>query len=209
MISRVQVTTGARLHFGLLSHHPVGGRRFGGAGLMIDSPGFQIEATRSDLDDVEVLLDEGFSPREEFGLRLRATEFQAEYGKTCPESVRLPGTRIVIHRAIPTHAGLGSGTQLAMAVAKALSVLADEGEVDPTELARRAGRGARSALGIHGFAQGGFLVDGGKAEGDNGIGVLAARAEFPHEWRFVVVTPLGTVGVSGEAEHKASLPRIR
>ena len=40
----VVVTTGARLHFGLLAHGQVGCREFGGIGLMIDRPGFIVRA---------------------------------------------------------------------------------------------------------------------------------------------------------------------
>jgi beta-RFAP synthase len=104
-----------------------------------------------------------------------------------------------IDEAIPGHIGLGSGTQLGMAVAKVLSALVGENSVKPSELARRVNRGRRSALGIHGFATGGFLVDGGKrTEGD--VGALLDRADFPVEWRFVLVTPADATGLSGNAE---------
>lgn len=39
---RVTVSTGSRLHFGLLTHRPKSGREFGGVGVMIDSPGWTI-----------------------------------------------------------------------------------------------------------------------------------------------------------------------
>jgi beta-RFAP synthase len=66
-------------------------------------------------------------------------------------------------------------------------------------LAQRVGRGARSALGIHGFARGGFLIDGGKSRPDV-VGTLAARADFPADWRMLLVTPESRPGLAGSAE---------
>ena len=92
-----------------------------------------------------------------------------------------------------------------------MALLAGDGQVDAVTLARRAGRGKRSAIGIHGFARGGFLVDGGKRSEDE-IGRLVARAEFPDDWRWLLVAPAdksGT-GLSGQEEVQAleQLPRI-
>jgi beta-RFAP synthase len=67
------------------------------------------------------------------------------------------------------------------------------------ELARRVGRGLRSGLGVHGFAHGGFLVDGGKRAAD-GLAPLVARSEFPEAWRVVLVLPPHEPGVHGDRE---------
>ena len=69
------------------------------------------------------------------------------------------GARSRVHRAIPAHAGLGSGTQLGLAVARALAELHGL----PTERRRAGagvGRGKRSAIGTWAFALGGFIVEG-------------------------------------------------
>ncbi|MFO0909094.1 MAG: hypothetical protein U0794_12225, partial [Isosphaeraceae bacterium] len=48
MITRkISVTTGSRLHFGLLSLKTTGERLFGGLGLMVDRPGLNLLATPS------------------------------------------------------------------------------------------------------------------------------------------------------------------
>jgi beta-RFAP synthase len=111
--------------------------------------------------------------------------------------------------SLPPHAGLGSGTQLGLAVAKALAHLAGEGEVSAPELARRAGRGARSAIGLYGFAQGGLLVEGGKTD-DDAISPLIARVEFPAQWRFLLIQPRNVRGLSGAEERQgfARLPAM-
>jgi predicted sugar kinase len=57
-------------------------------------------------------------------------------------------------------------------------------------------------LGIHGFEQGGFLLEAGKLP-DQAVGCLIARAEMPHDWRWVLVRPLRQEGISGTAEMSA------
>lgn len=114
------------------------------------------------------------------------------------------------------HAGFGSGTQFSLAAAMALEqmVRADQSmemaEIAPLSLAQLTGRGKRSAIGLNGFLQGGFLVDGGRFPGP-GIGALAAAARLPDAWRFVLIRPSqGEVGLCGERERAVfdSLPSM-
>ena len=63
-------------------------------------------------------------------------------------------------------------------------------------------RGLRSALGVHGFERGGFLVEGGKGPGQ-ALSPLVARMDFPVAWRVLVVVPPGEVGRHGRAERAA------
>ena len=188
---RVTIETGARLHFGLLSHRPQTGRHFGGAGLMIDSPGVKLHASPGSRDEV---IGPSF-------LIERVQNIIATYRERAGTK-QPPSCRVEIEDFIPPHQGLGSGTQLALAVGKALSLCADEGNLPATEIARRVNRGARSALGIYGFEQGGFLIDGGKQERDQ-IGTLVSRTPFPADWRILLVTPPTTAGLSGTDEQSA------
>jgi beta-RFAP synthase len=97
------------------------------------------------------------------------------------------------------HTGLGTGTQLALAVARAVAAL--EGSTPrASELAARTGRGRRSAIGVHGFERGGFLVDGGKAEENDGTAPLLIHHAVPEAWRFVLVTPREGEGIHGREE---------
>jgi beta-RFAP synthase len=108
----------------------------------------------------------------------------------------------VIEAAPPPHSGFGSGTQLGLAVARALAVAAGLAELDAGDLARRVKRGARSALGVHGFARGGFLVEGGqRAPGQ--LAPLVARPPFPEAWRVVLAVPPAPSGMHGRAEQQA------
>jgi beta-RFAP synthase len=64
------------------------------------------------------------------------------------------------------------------------------------------GRGARSGLGVHGFAQGGFLVEAGKRD-NKSISPLMTRVAFPDSWRVVLVLPSRQPGLHGDKEVKA------
>jgi beta-ribofuranosylaminobenzene 5'-phosphate synthase len=132
----------------------------------------------------------------------RVREFVDCYRQTCEPEHRPPFCRIAIVSSLPEHHGLGSGTQLGLAVARGLAELAGEAEVASPELARRVGRGRRSAVGVHGFAAGGLIVDAGKSANDR-IGDLACRLPLPDEWRVLLATPRGnTSGLSGETEER-------
>ena len=178
MTIEVMIHTGARLHFGLLAHRPPSGRHFGGAGPTIDTPGVKLTARVADRDQI-------IAPQT---LLQRVEKILSGYRNRVEPHQQPPRCRIEIHRQIPPHQGLGSGTQLALAVGKALAVCTGEVDLPLLELAQRVDRGARSALGIHGFEQGGFLIDGGKRQLED-IGTLVSRTLFPAEWRIVLVAP--------------------
>src|SRR5262249_50286852 len=147
-VTRVEASS--RLHFGLLSL-PVGGdrwddgpprRQFGGVGLMIDSPQVAVSA----------------SPAREWSARgpsaQRALKFAQPFAATLPDR---PAFAIEVQSAPEEHAGLGSGTALALSVARAIAVETGHADWPATELAGRIGRGERSAVGIHGFDRGGLI----------------------------------------------------
>jgi beta-RFAP synthase len=112
------------------------------------------------------------------------------------------GARVRLLEAIPAHAGLGSGTKLALAMTAALSALAGQSP-DPAAMARTAGRGARSAVGLWTFALGGFVVEGGVRRGSAQPAPLLMRHAMPDEWRCVLVIPAAEAGLSGGAEAAA------
>jgi beta-RFAP synthase len=185
----IRVVTPSRLHFGLLAPAATTGRRYGSVGLMIERPG--IELTCEDADAWQV----------EGPLSGRAGEalqrlFQADH------ALRDRPRRIVIHAAAPAHMGLGTGTQLSLALAKAALHREDAPAQSAMQLAQLVGRGVRSAIGIHGFDLGGFLVDGGK-KSDDEIAPLVARLPFSEEWRIVLALPPWPAGLSGRDELRA------
>lgn len=180
-----RVVAPSRLHFGLLRAarpRADGGTRFGGCGLMIDSPGVAVAAEPADAWHAT-------GPN-----RDRALDF----------ALRVTDTphRIAVERCPSEHIGLGVGTSLGLAVAKAIHP-----EWPTAELARMLGRGQRSGVGLHGFESGGFIIDGGK-DCETGLPRLTKRIAFPAEWRVVIIIPDQPANWFGPAEH-AAFARIR
>jgi predicted sugar kinase len=77
------------------------------------------------------------------------------------------------------------------------------------DAAQAAGRGERSAVGLHGFSRGGLIVEAGKLRSDE-ISPLVAHATLPDAWRCVLLCPIDEEGRSGEAERRAfgDLPAV-
>jgi beta-ribofuranosylaminobenzene 5'-phosphate synthase len=183
----VHVEAHARLHFGVLDLRGSLGRWFGGIGAAAPAPLLRLSARVA--DDVTA---EGPD-------RERATDFAHRFLR----HHRLDGgAHITIEHALPPHTGLGSGTQLALAVGRALAELYTV-PADPVALALAVGRARRSAIGTWIFSGGGLVVEGGHPREGEGCGPLIARIELPSEWHCVLATPSGHPGLSGPAEAHA------
>jgi len=189
MIDRheVFVEAAARLHFGVLDLRGERGRWFGGIGAAAPGPTLLVSGTPADALETE---------GEDAG---RA----AEYARRFMDYHRVEGgVRLRVHRALPQHTGLGSGTQLALAVSRVVAELYGI-EADAPALARASGRARRSAVGTWTFAGGGLVVEGGRRRGGDAGGPLLARLPFPASWRCVVAIPDSPPGVSGGDEEAA------
>lgn len=185
-MTAVFVEAPARLHFGMLDLRGDLGRRFGGIGAAVAEPSLLLEAAPA-----PTFRADGPPADAERALEF-ARRFAAHHG-------RAAGAHLRLHRTIPAHVGLGSGTQLALAVARALAELHGL----PTEvsaLARAVGRGRRSAIGTWTFALGGFVLEGGRKGGSDGPAPLLARLPMPAAWRLVIAVPRGAPGLAGDEE---------
>lgn len=183
----VHVDAPARLHLGILDLRPGEGRYFGGMGVAVARPRVRLELSRADAVRVE-------GPDAERVRRMAARHLD-----------RLPGAggaRIRVSEAIPRHVGLGSGTQLALGVARGLDLLYGR-ERTVEELAVAMGRGERSAVGTWTFTRGGFVVEGGVVEDRAGVAPLLCRHAVPAPWRIVLVRPPVARGLSGDREARA------
>jgi beta-RFAP synthase len=204
----IRIQAASRLHFGLFN--PAGSetwptadggsmpaRHFGGVGLMVEEPGLVVEVEPAAAWAVEgPHADRALAAASAFLLR------RAREGKPpLVEALALPQARLRVVTAPPEHVGLGTGTQLALAVARGLAELWGM-DATTADLAARVGRGRRSALGVHGFFNGGFLIEGGKC-GEEGLGPLLFRQPFPDEWRLLLVRPTGEAGLHGLPEQSA------
>jgi len=194
-LERVRVQAPGRLHLGFLDPAGTLGRPFGSLGLVIDGPQTLVDLARAQADSFD-----GFT----------GGEAELQRARTHVETLRrATGCRapLALHlrSALPAHAGLGSGTQLALAVGRAFCAAFGIGMETP-QLAGVLGRGARSGVGVAGFDQGGLLVDGGP-RADGAPAALLARIALPAEWRVLLVLDPRCRGLSGAAE-KAALERI-
>jgi len=182
----VRVVAPARLHLGFLDLNGDLGRRFGSIGLAIDTPATELTLTRA----------RAFNAEGPDCQRALATL------RRLAETFSLGGAyQLDIRTAIPPHSGLGSGTQLTLAVGAALTAL--EGlEHGAGEIGEVMDRGARSAIGMAAFASGGFIVDGGRGAKERPPPILL-RADFPETWRVLLIIDARATGVHGDAEANA------
>ncbi len=187
-MSEVVVTAPARLHFGMLDPADRGARRFGGFGVGIESP--RVVVAIRHVDDSDTVVASGPSADRAAEAARRARSWFALRG----------GVAIDVRESIPPHSGLGSGTKLALAVARGVAELAGS-SAGPEELARASGRGARSSVGTWTFAAPGLVVEAGVRDRES-LSPLLARFEMPENWRCVLALPLGVEGLSGDAEER-------
>jgi beta-ribofuranosylaminobenzene 5'-phosphate synthase len=108
---------------------------------------------------------------------------------------------ITIEAAIPEHVGLGSGTQMSLAIGSALNAFYGLG-LTVREIARLTDRGMRSGIGIGIFEHGGLVVDGGRGEKTVTPPVLV-HMDVPEDWRFILVFDQRGQGLHGHQETQA------
>jgi beta-RFAP synthase len=192
---KVKVTTSARLHLGFMDLNGDLGRLYGSIGVSVKAP--QTQLTIEDHEELVIgEMDDQIKKRISSFLKAFSTHF-----KTVPRGI------INLERHIPEHKGLGSGSQLGLALMTALTKVCNI-SVKNHALARIAGRGLRSGIVITAFEKGGFIIDGGKRvikgkKQCNEPPSAILRYNFPASWHFVLVIPEKKVGLSGEQEKEA------
>lgn len=178
----IVVEAPARLHVGFIDLDGGLGRCFGSIGLALDGL-----ATRLRL-----------RPAAQASARGPQAERAADCLHRLAAALDIGGAEVVVEEAIPAHAGLGSGTQMALAAGCALSEALGLG-LSPREIAHLLDRGARSGIGVAAFEQGGFVVDGGRGRSD-APPPLVSRLPFPAHWRILLILDHGVRGLHGAAE---------
>lgn len=192
MAASIQVRTRGRLHMGFFDLHGGLGRKFGSIGLSLAEPALLVEAHVS--QHLNVTGDASVP-----GTVLAKASAVAQQLAT---KMNLNGTLdLHISQHIPEHAGLGSGTQIALAVGSALSNLYQL-DLSAREIAELSGRGRRSGIGIAAFDHGGLLIDGGRnINADaNVVPPLLARYDFPEQWTILLIFDATQPGIHGEQE---------
>ncbi len=179
----VEVNAPARLHLGFLDLHGGLGRRFGSIGLTIDTLATRLRAERCDAITAT-------GPGAERALKYARSYITAQGIEG--------GVDISLQQAIPDHVGLGSGTQMALAVGTAIERLYG-GDKNSAAIARTLNRGNRSGIGIGAFDEGGFILDCGRS-GEEEVPPVAVRLPFPEKWRMLLLLDRRGQGLHGKHE---------
>ncbi len=179
----VEAVTSARLHLGFYNFLD-DGVAYGSIGVAIDRPVARIVV------------------RESNGLRVynRSGIYMDDVVDKVSKALGVENVGITIYSAIPRHIGLGSTTQLSLALACAINKLYGLG-YSVRELALKLGRGYVSGIGIAAFERGGFIVDTGRHVDKKGrlkelrniadLPAILLRYSVPTDWRFVIIVPRG------------------
>ncbi len=188
---QIKVETVSRIHFGVIDYIASTDRFKGSLGVALEWPNTVLTVNKN-----RHLLVENGNQKKILGL---VKKFSKRY-QIEPKGI------IKVEESIPEHSGLGSGTQLALAISKALATIYDI-DADVRELSSIMGRGKRSLLGTACFETGGFIIDScpEKLLTDEIKQPPRAifRREFPVNWGFIIVIPDKKKGLSGEAEKEA------
>jgi beta-ribofuranosylaminobenzene 5'-phosphate synthase len=207
--TEITIKSTARLHMGFFDLHGGLGRKFGSIGLSLAAPVVELSAMRA----------------EKFSVSGSASNRAEKIAQKLMAKFNLDGAvSLNIKQNIPEHAGMGSGTQFALAIGTAISQLYGL-DFNTAKIAELAGRGGRSGIGIAAFDLGGLLIDGGRvahaassqasiaqpvqATGPNlQVPPLIARYDFPDDWRILLIFDNNQPGIHGEEELAAfkSLP---
>lgn len=204
---KIRVTTPCRIHLSLIDENGYTGRVDGGIGLMLDRPNvifeasnnakeFKIEAHKYYRESIEVINEIASNVFKSFEISNKNFHFN-------------------LKRYYPSHVGLGSKTQLSLAIATAITKLKQFNNIDVKNLTKLVERGGTSGVGWRGFETGGFILDAGH---DFGIGkeketylpssavksadpaLTILRYPIPENWRFVLVIPNVKNGAYGDDE---------
>lgn len=190
------IETPSRIHIALIDLNGSYGRVDGGIGVTLEKPGFSLTMEPSDKGTVIEFSEKNLplSVTDEYVTKItRAADKIREHFKMDE------GLAFTVNKTYPSHSGLGSGTQIALATAKLMTEHIGE-HMTSVEMAKIVGRGGTSGIGVYGFDMGGFIVDGGHSKKQKKDfmpssasspipPVLIGRYEFPEEWGIALVRP--------------------
>ncbi len=206
-MTSLRITTPCRIHLSLIDENGYTGRVDGGIGLMLDRPNvifeasnsakeFKIEAHKYYRESIEVINEIASKVFKQYNISNKNFHFN-------------------LKRYFPSHVGLGSKTQLSLAIATAITKLKNFTHLTHRDLTKLVERGGTSGIGWRGFNTGGFILDGGH---DFGRGkeketflpssasisanpaMTIFRHNIPEHWRFVLVIPNVKKGAFGDEE---------
>jgi len=176
------IRTPKRLHLGMIDPTGSLGRRFGSLGVALEG-GYEVKVLPAEALEVRAEGEDAET------IRKAVEKMNSAFGTGT-------GYLVEVRKGIPRHVGLGSTTQLSLAVGTAIARL-NNLNIPIERLAEVLGRGRNGGAGIYAFAHGGFVLDGGVKES---LPPLIVREEFPEEWAFLLVIPEVKPGLDEEEE---------
>ncbi|MGZ8187181.1 MAG: beta-ribofuranosylaminobenzene 5'-phosphate synthase family protein [Methylosarcina sp.] len=184
--TKVSVIAPARLHMGFIDLSGSLGRYFGSIGIALNEHATRLSVTAA--------------------AQRTVTGPSAHRAEHCLDmlcrALKVPDRlKITIESAIPQHVGLGSGTQMSLAIGSALNAYYGL-ELSVRDIASVMDRGLRSGIGIGVFEQGGLVVDGGRGE-NTVTPPLLVHMDVPADWRFILVFDKRGQGLHGLKEVQA------
>jgi beta-RFAP synthase len=187
---KVTVLAPARLHMGFIDLSGSLGREFGSIGIGLN----------------EIFTSLSLSDADSISVTGSVAEISSDRALQCTQrlcrALNVPDTLAIdLHAVIPEHIGLGSGTQMALAIGMGLNHFYGLG-LSVREIATLTERGARSGIGIAVFEKGGLVLDGGRGP-QTRTPPLLARMVVPESWRFILVFDQRGQGLHGEQELNA------
>ncbi len=194
-VAKVMVRASARLHLGFIDLHGGLGRKYGSLGVSLEQPLCVVEVTHQ---NSEITVSGEHKERVYPIAKRFLSHFEVSHG-----------VLVTVWEIIPEHVGLGSGTQLGLAIGTGITKLIGK-ETNPRTLAEILERGVISGVGTATFTSGGFVVDGGKISTQlykqpERVPPLIIRHDVPTDWNFVVAIPNVAQGLSGVREARAFL----
>jgi len=201
------IETPSRLHVTLIDLNGAYGRIDGGVGITIEKPRLILKADPTSDETYIIFEDPHLSKSLMDDYRNKiviASQKMMEY-------LDIEDSFIFnVKEAFPPHSGLGSGTQLSLAVGKMISMIYDH-EIPAFQIAKIVGRGGTSGIGVASFDYGGFIVDGGhrslekpdflpSSASNASPPPLIARYDFPDDWNIILAIPDIDTRVSGSNE---------
>lgn len=204
------IETPSRLHITLIDLNGKYGRIDGGVGITTLKPRLLLEA-HDGYEDIQV---EFINPESDKLTNDTMDDYQAKIfsaTRRINESLNLKGGyHFKLREAFPVHSGLGSGTQLSLAVAKLILKMNDQ-DLSASEIAEIVGRGGTSGIGVASFESGGFIVDSGhkktvkndflpSSASKASPPPILARYDFPEDWKIILAIPHVKRKVFGHGE---------
>jgi len=177
-LNEVKIVANSRLHFGFLNLKSSSPYSYGGMGLSIAKHPTILRVSRAS----------------KFESNLKKTLRDKIFTFLCNNSLSKK-IRIDCIESPQKHIGLGSGTQLILAIEEAISKF-----YRFNENINFFKRNYRSGVGINSYKNGGFIVDSPK----NNLltNEIIFKAKFPKEWKIILLFDSKAKGLHGSSENR-------